>query len=130
MLFALAFVCLLHPVLATSGRFGMALSISLIGILIYGADVLLSAMAVLEAVPDELHGRAAGFVNGIGSVGQMLSPFLVTVFVSHLGWAKLFDLFVCFSLVAGVICAVGARRQTSHTSRPNRSMLGTPEVPV
>ena len=130
MLFALAFVCLLHPVLATSGWFGMALSISLIGILIYGADVLLSAMAVLEAVPDELHGRAAGFVNGIGSVGQMLSPFLVTVFVSRLGWTKLFDLFVCFSLVAGVICAFGARRQTSHTSRPNRSMLGTPEVPV
>jgi sugar phosphate permease len=130
MLFALAFVCLLHPLLAASGWFGMACSISMIGILIYGADVLLSAMAVLEAVPDELHGRAAGFVNGIGSVGQMLSPFLVTVFVSRLGWTKLFDLFVCFSLVAGVICAFGARRQTSDSSRPNRSILGTPELPV
>jgi len=130
MLFALAFVCLLHPVLAASGWFGMAVSISMIGILIYGADVLLSAMAVLEAVPDELHGRAAGFVNGVGSVGQMLSPFLVTVFVSRLGWTKLFDLFVCFSLIAGLICAFGARRQTSHTSRPNRSMLDTPELPV
>jgi sugar phosphate permease len=130
MLFALAFVCLLHPVLATSGWFGMALSISLIGILIYGADVLLSAMAVLDAVPDELHGRAAGFVNGVGSVGQILSPFLVTVFVSRLGWNKLFDLFVCFSLAAGIVCALGARRQTSPTPRPNRSILGTPEVRV
>lgn len=94
MFFLLSFVCLLHPILAGSGWIGTALSISLMGILIYGADVLLSAMAVLDAVPGHLHGRAAGFANGIGSVGQTLSPFLVTIFVSRFGWTKLFDLFV------------------------------------
>jgi sugar phosphate permease len=109
MLFALAFVCLLHPVLAGGNWFGTAVSISLMGILIYGADVLMSAMAVLDAVPEELYGRAAGFVNGIGSFGQTLSPFLVTVFVSQLGWTKLFDLFVFFALVAGGVCAFGSQ---------------------
>ena len=88
MLFALAFVCLLHPVLAGSGDLGTAVSIALMGILIYGADVLISAMAVLDAVPVHLHGRAAGFVNGIGSIGQTLSPFLVTIFVLHWGWTS------------------------------------------
>jgi sugar phosphate permease len=113
-LLALAFICLLHPVLEGSGWFGAALSISLMGILIYGADVLMSAMAVLDAVPDQLHGRAAGFVNGIGSIGQTLSPFLVTIFVLQFGWTKLFDLFVFFALVAGCVCAFGARLQTDQ----------------
>ena len=116
MLFALAFICLLHPVLASGGWFGTAASISLMGILIYGADLLMSGMAVLDAVPDELHGRAAGFVNSIGSVGQTLSPFLVTIFVLQFGWTKLFDLFVFFALAAGGICAFGARLETDQTS--------------
>lgn len=115
MLFALAFICLLHPVLAGSGWFGTAVSISCMGILIYGADLLMSGMAVLDAVPDELHGRAAGFVNGIGSAGQTVSPFLVTVVVSQFGWAKLFDCFVCFALAAGAISAFDARLQTDQT---------------
>lgn len=122
MLFALAFVCLLHPVLAGSGPLGATISISLMGILIYGADVLMSAMVVLDAVPVRLHGRAAGFVNGIGSVGQTLSPFLVTVFVLRFGWTKLFDLFVFFALVAGAVCAFGAHLQTDQPSSINRSV--------
>jgi sugar phosphate permease len=123
MLFALAFICLLHPVLAASGSFGMVVSISLMGILIHGADLLMSGMAVLDAVPEALHGRAVGFVNGIGSIGQALSPLLITLFVSHLGWTRLFDLFVLFALAAGTICAFGARLERRLTSEANRSVL-------
>lgn len=120
MLFALAFVCLLHPVLAAGGWFTTIASISFMGILIYGADVLLSAMAVLDAVPNDLLGHAAGFVNGIGSIGQTLSPFLVTVFVLRFGWIRLFDLFVFFALAAGTFAA-GARLQTDQPLAINRS---------
>ena len=67
------------------------------GILIYGADVLMSAMAVLDAVPIELHGRAAGFVNGIGSIGQTLSPFLVTIFVLRIRMDKVVSIFLSSS---------------------------------
>lgn len=128
MLFALAFVCLLHPMLAGSGATGTAISIALMGILIYGADVLISAMAVLDAVPVHLHGRAAGLVNGIGSIGQTLSPFLVTVFVSHWGWTKLFDLFVFFALLAACICAFGAQPQTDQPLILNRSAGKSGEI--
>jgi sugar phosphate permease len=114
LLFSLAFICLLHPMLAGSGWFGTAVSISCMGILIYGADLLMSGMVVLDAVPDELHGRAAGLVNGIGSIGQTVSPFLVTIAVSQVGWTKLFDCFVCFALIAGAISAFGARLQTDQ----------------
>jgi sugar phosphate permease len=123
MLLTLAFICLLHPLVSGNGSFGMVVSICLMGILIHGADILMSGMAVLDETPQEIHGRAAGFVNGAGSLGQALSPLLVTIFVSHLGWAKLFDLFVFFALVAGAICAFGARLQTHYTSRSNRSAL-------
>jgi sugar phosphate permease len=122
MLFGLAFLWLLHPVLAGNGLFAIGVSISLMGILIYGADILISGMAVLDAVPDDLHGRAIGFVNGIGSMGQIVSPFLITIFVSRLGWTKLFDLFVFFAIVAGILCALSARR-SQQTLQPNRSAL-------
>jgi sugar phosphate permease len=109
MVYGLAFMCLLHPLLAASGFLGMVLSISLLGILIHGSDMLVSGMAVLDTMPDEQHGRAVGFVNGIGSIGQTISPLLATLFVAHFGWNKLFDLFVIFTLISGVICTIGAR---------------------
>jgi sugar phosphate permease len=123
MLFALAFLCLLHPLLASSSAFALVSSIALMGILIHGADILISGMAVLEVVPSGLYGRAAGLVNAVGSIGQALSPLLITVYVSHFGWTSLFDLFVFFALVAGSLCAFGARKNDGDTPALNRSVL-------
>lgn len=125
LLFALAFICLLHPMYAGGSATGLVLSIALMGVFIHGADIVMSGMAVLDAVPHELHGRASGLVNAVGSIGQALSPILITVYVAHLGWTKLFDLFVFFALVAGTICLFGARLETQLTSQPNRSALET-----
>ena len=130
MLFSLAFICLLHPMLTTIGLSGIVVSISLMGILIHGADMLMSGIVVLDAVPEHLHGRAVGFVNGVGSIGQALSPLLITLFVSHLGWARLFDLFVLFALISATICAFGARIEHRHTSAPNRSVLEPSDMPL
>jgi sugar phosphate permease len=129
-LFALALVCLMHPLLAASGLLGMVLSISLIGILIHGADMLISGMTVLEVTSCENHGRAAGFVNGIGSIGQAISPLLATFFVARFGWNKLFDLFVFFTLLSGAICAFSARFLTLNPLRPSRSVLQPSELPL
>jgi sugar phosphate permease len=123
MLFALAFLCLLHPLLASSSTFALVSSIALMGILIHGADILISGMAVLDVVPAGLHGRAVGLVNAVGSIGQALSPLLITVYVSHLGWTSLFDLFVFFALVAGSLCAFGARQNNKDKPALNRSVL-------
>jgi sugar phosphate permease len=100
MLFLVAFVFLLHPVISSGGTIAIGISISVIGILIFGPDVLISSTAVLEAVPPEQAGRATGFVNGIGSVGQMLSPLLVTLCTHLFGWNSIFNLFVVCSLIA------------------------------
>lgn len=130
MLFSLAFLCLLHPMLAGNGSFGLVLSIALMGILVHGADILISGMAVLDKVPTGLHGRAAGLVNAIGSIGQVLSPLLITLYVSHLGWTRLFDLFVFFALAAGTICALGSKKKSHVRPLHNRSALETASSPL
>ena len=130
MLYALAFVCLLHPLLASSGTFGMVVSISLMGMLIHGSDLLMSGMAVLDTVPSYIHGRSIGFVNGIGSIGQAISPLLATLFVARYGWSRLFDLFVFFAILSGIICTLGARSQTGKASPVNRSALKLSDIPL
>lgn len=128
MVYALAFMCLVHPMLAASGFWGMVLSISLLGILIHGADMLVSGMAVLDTMPREQHGRAVGFVNGVGSVGQALSPLLATLFVAHFGWNKLFDLFVLFTLLSGAICMIGSRFVTLNAGALTVQGLSFPNM--
>jgi sugar phosphate permease len=130
MLYALAFVCLLHPLLAGTGTFGMVVSISLMGMLIHGSDLLMSGMAVLDTVPSWIHGRSIGFVNGIGSIGQAISPLLATLFVARYGWSSLFDLFVFFAILSGIICTLGARSQTGKASPLNRSALKLSDIPL
>ena len=123
LLFGLAFLCLLHPLLVSGGTFAMVISIALMGIIIHGADIVVSGMAVLDAVPGRLQGRAAGLVNAVGSMGQILSPFLVTVYVSHFGWTRLFDLFVFFALAAGSLCALATQQEDKVRTIHNRSVL-------
>ena len=100
MLFLAAFVFLLHPVISKGGTGAIAISISVIGILIFGPDVLMATTSVLEAVPPEQAGRASGYVNGVGSLGQMLSPVLVTLCTRWFGWNSIFNLFLFCSLIA------------------------------
>ena len=64
MLFLLAGALLMHPVIGRLGPVAMACSISLLGILIYGPDLLMSGPASVDAVGLRHAARAAGIVNG------------------------------------------------------------------
>jgi len=105
MLFALGFMSLMEPLVSTLGWWASATSISLMGILIYGPDALIVSTAVLESVPHREAGRALAFVNGVGSIGQMFSPYLVTRFAHHYGWDNLFNLLLITSLISAGIMA-------------------------
>ncbi|WP_260703564.1 MFS transporter [Edaphobacter flagellatus] len=105
MLFALGFMSLLEPLVSTLGWWASAASISFMGILIYGPDALMVSTAVLESVPSSVSGRAIAFVNGVGSVGQVFSPYLVTRFAHHYGWDNLFNLLLVTSLISAGIMA-------------------------
>lgn len=116
MLFGLGAALLMHPVLARLGPFATAVSVSLLGILTYGPDLLMSGAASVDAVSPSYAARAVGIVNGIGSLGQMISAYLVAGIVSRFGWNQLFTFFV--------VCAVAAAALL--TLRSNRG--GSPEA--
>ncbi len=101
MLFGLAGALLIHPMIGRLGPVAMAASISLLGILIYGPDVLMSATASIDAVSPQQAARAVGIVNGIGSLGQLISAYVVATIVDRFGWDRLFAFFVVCSLAAG-----------------------------
>lgn len=105
LLFALGFLALIQPIVSTLGWWASAVSIAAMGLLVYAVDALMVSVAVLESVPLACSARAIAAVNGAGSVGQMLSPLLVTWFALHYGWDNLFNLFLMTSLTAAAIVA-------------------------
>lgn len=103
MLFALAGWLLIHPVIARLGPAAMAVSISVMGILIYGPDLLMAGPASVDAVRPQHAARAAGIVNGVGSLGQLVSAYVVAVIVSRYGWDQLFTFFLVCAAAAGTL---------------------------
>ena len=90
MMAGLAAMCLAYPFLSHAGPIANLAAISLIGALTFGPDVLMAGPGTQEAVPAWATGRAAGFVNGIGSIGQVVSPYLVALVSTRFGWEALF----------------------------------------
>ena len=105
LLFGLGFLALLQPLIANLGWWASAVSICVMGMLVYAVDALMVSIAVLESVPLACSARAIAAVNGAGSVGQMLAPLLVTWFAPHYGWDNIFNLFLVTFLIAAAIVA-------------------------
>jgi len=105
-MWSLAIVCLFHPQLAIWGHFGNANGIALIGFFTYGPDALMSGAAAIDAGSQKEAGLSAGIINGVGSLGQMISGFVVAFFTSNLGWDSLFYFFVIIAFISGCLLAV------------------------
>ena len=103
MLLALALVLFLHPFFSSYGRVGLAVWISLVGIFTYGPDTLMSGAAAQDVGGGTA--TAAGIVNGVGSVGQLLSPLIVAVVADQYGWDYVFMVFVAFALAGAGLLA-------------------------
>lgn len=103
MLLALAVVLFLHPFFANEGPLAVAVWISLVGILTYGPDTLMSGAAAQDVGGGSA--TAAGIVNGVGSIGQLLSPLIVGYIAYAYGWDRVFSLFVVFALAGAAILA-------------------------
>jgi sugar phosphate permease len=93
----------IHPVIGRLGPAAIAISISMLGILVYGPDLLMSGPASVDAVRAEHAARAAGIVNGVGSLGQLISAHVVAVIVSRFGWDQLFTFFLVCAAAAGAL---------------------------
>jgi OPA family sugar phosphate sensor protein UhpC-like MFS transporter len=105
MMAGLAAACLAHPALSAAGRWGNIAGLALIGAMTYGPDTLLGGAATQDASRPGTAATAAGYVNSIGSLGQLVSPFIVAKVVSAAGWNALFHLFVVFAAAGALLLA-------------------------
>ena len=105
-MWGLAITCLFQPQLAAWSHLGNAIGISLIGFFTYGPDALMSGAAAIDAGSPKAAGLASGFINGVGSLGQMLSGFVVAYIARQLGWDSLFYFFVAIAAIAGGLLAL------------------------
>ncbi|MGI9173967.1 MAG: MFS transporter [Rhodothermales bacterium] len=103
MLFGLAMLLFLHPVVSTWGLVANAVSIGLIGAMTYGPDALMSGAGAMDLGSQRGAATAAGVINGMGSCGQMLSPLMVAYVAERFGWNTLFYLFMVFALIGALL---------------------------
>ena len=105
MLWGLALTSLILPKLSAMGRLWNAIGISLVGIMTYGPDTLMSGAAAQDVGSKEGAATASGFIDGIGHLGMIASPFVVAFVTAHYSWDILFYLFVVLSVIAGALLA-------------------------
>ena len=105
-MWGLGITCFFHPQLDAWSHLGNAIGISLIGFFTYGPDALMSGAAAIDTGSPKAAGLAAGVINGVGSLGQMVSGFIVAYIARTLGWDSLFYFFVAIAAVAGCLLAV------------------------
>jgi len=105
MLWGLALTSLILPKLSTMGRVWTAIGISLVGIMTYGPDTLMSGAAAQDVGSKEGAATASGFIDGIGHLGMIVSPFVVAFVTAHYSWDILFYVFVVLSLIGGGMLA-------------------------
>ena len=79
------------------------LAIGLVGFMNYGPDIVISGVAVMDFGSRKGAGTAAGFVNGIGSFGQVLSGIVVGVVSSQFGWNAVFYVLIVVALLCALL---------------------------
>jgi OPA family sugar phosphate sensor protein UhpC-like MFS transporter len=106
MLVLLAAACLMQPGLAATGWTGALGGVALIGMMTFGPDTLLQGAASQDAGGAGSAASSAGLVNGIASLGQLVSPYLVAGIATRWGWDTLFLCFVGVALAGAAVCAL------------------------
>ena len=110
MFFILGVSCLIHPSMVPLGKSFTLLSIAVIGMATYGADAIISTAGAMDVGGKQGAAMASGFINGTGSMGQMVSPFVLVYITDKYGWESLFYFFVILAFV-GVILTVIKRKE-------------------
>ncbi len=111
LMFLLAGTCLVFPQLSAMSRAGNIIAIGLAGALTFGPDTLLAGPATQDASSPEIAATAGGFVNGFGSLGQLLSPLLVAALTRSGKWDNLFTAFVGVALLGAATLAFESGRE-------------------
>ena len=127
MMWGLAVACWLHPKLAALGHGGVALSIALIGVMNYGPDTLMQGAAAQDVGARWGVGTASGFVDGVSSIGQLISSYMVAYIAQKYGWNQLFYVFVVLAVVGGLIMATHWNHRSVQSKARDATLTPGPD---
>ena len=116
MLLGLTVACLVQPRLAATGWAGTLAGIGFIGVMTFGPDTMLQGAACQDVGGARHAASAAGLVNGVASLGQLLSPYLVAFVAARWGWDILFGVFVAIAGLGAVVVAPFWNRRSPAAS--------------
>ena len=101
MLFLLVISIYAYSLLAAHPFLG-PLALGFIGFCTFGPDTLISATAAMDFGSRKASSTAAGFINGLGSIGAALSGVLVAWISVQLGWTAVFY----FLMAVTILCFI------------------------
>lgn len=79
------------------------MAMAAVGFFLFGPDTLISGACAQDVGGPRLSASAAGFINGLGSIGGISQGF-ITVFISeNFGWDALFYFFILVALLAALV---------------------------
>jgi sugar phosphate permease len=102
MLLGLAVISFLYMQFGGLHAYTNVVLIVFLGFMLYGPDSVMSGTGAIDAVSKAEAATAAGFVNGMGSVGQALQGLIIAYISDKFGWDKVFFIFIVFSLIASI----------------------------
>lgn len=85
------------------GRLQNLAAIALMGFLLYGPDTVASGVAAVDFGHRRAAALAAGFVNGMGSIGAALSGVVAGRLSEARGWEAVFSLFAPLCVVGAIL---------------------------
>ena len=98
----LAAALLVYIAVARAGPAANFAGMALVGFFLFGPDALISGAAAQDAGGRAGTSTAAGWINGMGSIGAVLQGVLTAEVSRRLGWDALFVLFVGLALCAAL----------------------------
>ena len=115
MMLLLAVATYAYLPLSTMGRVPNVVGIALVGFLLYGPDSVTSGVAAVDFGDRHAASLAAGFVNGLGSIGGALSGIVVGRMSELYGWEAVFKLFPPMCVVGALMMATMWNKTPSST---------------
>lgn len=107
-----------NTITETNSRLAMMLVLAAIGCFLFGPDSLISSTSAVDFGTKGGAGSAAGFINGLGSTGQILGLWLPGMISERYGWDALFTGMGCSVLLAAVILFPKWNAVPAHAEKP------------
>ena len=92
-----------NTITAGGGTVSMVIALAAVGFFLFGPDALIASTTAVDFGTKKGAGSAAGFINGMGSTGQILGLSLPGIISSIWGWNVLFNGMGVFVLLAAII---------------------------